>query len=199
MCARIDWNAFLSVLIVSVDAVAFIAWIEIVACREHGADTVDRAVVDWLAVVEAVAVVMLLANAVISHLHVDARCMDMTLCRARFTFIHGTNDRIVIAGQPLFPLGLVGGGTLRKDMVKQLFNSFKKILGTLDVVEVDEVARNCACVWGALCTVSVVVVSVEVRSGDAVFLLVDFAERKHLVQEYSELLLSIAALAELDS
>lgn len=142
----------------------------------------------------SVTVVVLLADTVVSHRHVDAFGVCVTSGGSGVTFVDRADERVVIPSQPLFPFSLISWRTLSKNVVEEVIDTIEEILCASYVVEVDQLAWYCTSLGCAFCAVSIVVVNM--RRCNAIFLLVNFAKRKHFVHENVELLESIAALAK---
>jgi len=70
--ARVFGDTFASLFVVIFVTIALVAWVEVGTTGVDWTDGVVAAVVDWLAVLFAVSLVHVFADAVVSHCHVDA-------------------------------------------------------------------------------------------------------------------------------
>jgi dolichol kinase len=77
----------------------------------------DGAPVNWVTAIVAITSEVVATNAVVSFWLVDALGICVTGVVASFTFIDGTDDGIVISGEPKSPLGSVRGSTLSVHVV----------------------------------------------------------------------------------
>ena len=73
----------------------------------------------------SVTVVVLLADTVVSHGHVDAFGVCVTSGGSGFTFVDRADERVVIPSQPLFPFSLISWRTLSKDVVEEVIDAIE--------------------------------------------------------------------------
>lgn len=80
---------------------------------------------------------MLFALTIVAHGQVHTIGILVTDCFAIFAFVNWTDERVVVPGEPLFPLRLVGWRALGEDVVEEGLDSREKVCGVGNIVEVD--------------------------------------------------------------